>query len=162
MPAAGAATLRNPEPNFYILGAKSYGRNSNFLLRTGFEQVRDVFTLITGEGGAGSVQEEMTLSAKPQTVIMAYPAADPRRCPRRRSPCAHLDDLWFQVAGTLCNLDCTHCFISCSPHNHTFGFLDLATVRRVLDESVALGVKEYYFTGGEPFLNRDMVGRSWN
>jgi sulfatase maturation enzyme AslB (radical SAM superfamily) len=69
---------------------------------------------------------------------------------------AHLDDLWFQVAGTLCNLDCTHCFISCSPHNHSFGFLDLETVRRVLDESVPLGVKEYYFTGGEPFLNRDM------
>jgi sulfatase maturation enzyme AslB (radical SAM superfamily) len=70
---------------------------------------------------------------------------------------AHLDDLWFQVGGTLCNLTCRHCFISCSPHNHTFGFLDLDTVRRVLDESVALGVKEYYFTGGEPFLNRDMT-----
>jgi sulfatase maturation enzyme AslB (radical SAM superfamily) len=72
-------------------------------------------------------------------------------------PLAHLDDLWFQVAGTLCNLTCTHCFISCSPHNHNFGFLDLETVRRHLDESVPLGVKEYYFTGGEPFLNRDMV-----
>ncbi len=69
----------------------------------------------------------------------------------------HLDDLWFQVAGTTCNLACTHCFISCSPHNHHFGFLDLATVERYLHESVALGVKEYYFTGGEPFLNRDMV-----
>jgi MoaA/NifB/PqqE/SkfB family radical SAM enzyme len=69
----------------------------------------------------------------------------------------HLDDLWFQVAGTTCNLTCTHCFISCSPHNHNFAFLDLATVKRYLDESVALGVKEYYFTGGEPFLNRDMT-----
>ncbi len=49
IPAQGAATLRNPEPNFYILGAKSYGRNSNFLLRTGFEQVREVFTLIGGK-----------------------------------------------------------------------------------------------------------------
>ena len=28
---------------------------------------------------------------------------------------SHLDHLWFQVAGTLCNLTCTHCFISCSP-----------------------------------------------
>jgi MoaA/NifB/PqqE/SkfB family radical SAM enzyme len=72
-------------------------------------------------------------------------------------PLAHLDDLWFQVSGTLCNLTCHHCFISCSPHNHSFGFLDLATVRRHLDESVTLGVKQYYFTGGEPFLNRDMV-----
>jgi molybdenum cofactor biosynthesis enzyme MoaA len=70
---------------------------------------------------------------------------------------AHLDDLWFQVTGTLCNLTCRHCFISCSPHNHQFGFLDLQTVRRYLDESVALGVKEYYFTGGEPFLHRDMT-----
>src|SRR5919198_1983647 len=70
---------------------------------------------------------------------------------------AHLDDLWFQVAGTVCNLTCNHCFIRCSPHNHAFGFLDLETVRRLLDESVGLGVKEYYFTGGEPFLNRDMV-----
>ena len=32
VPPQGAAALRNPEPNFYILGAKSYGRNSNFLL----------------------------------------------------------------------------------------------------------------------------------
>src|SRR6266849_5089200 len=70
---------------------------------------------------------------------------------------AHLDELWFQVGGTLCNLQCRHCFISCSPHNHAFGFLDLETVRTVLEESVSLGVKEYYFTGGEPFLNRDMT-----
>jgi hypothetical protein len=46
----GPALLKTPEPNFYILGAKSFGRNSNFLLRTGFDQVRDVFTLITGKG----------------------------------------------------------------------------------------------------------------
>lgn len=72
-------------------------------------------------------------------------------------PLAHLDDLWFQVAGTVCNLTCRHCFISCSPHNQTFGFLGLETIRQTLDESVRLGVKEYYFTGGEPFLNRDMT-----
>ena len=70
---------------------------------------------------------------------------------------SHLDELWFQVAGTLCNLTCHHCFISCSPHNRSFGFLTLEDVRRRLEESAALGVKAYYFTGGEPFLNRDMV-----
>jgi hypothetical protein len=48
VPPAGPAALRNPEPNFFVLGAKSFGRNSQFLLRTGFEQVRDVFALITG------------------------------------------------------------------------------------------------------------------
>ncbi len=72
-------------------------------------------------------------------------------------PLSHLDHLWFQVAGTLCNLTCHHCFISCSPKNRSFGFLSLAEVKRRLDESVALGVKEYYFTGGEPFLNPEMV-----
>jgi hypothetical protein len=46
VPAQGAQALRNPEPNFYILGAKSYGRNSNFLLRNGFAQIREVFTFI--------------------------------------------------------------------------------------------------------------------
>jgi uncharacterized Fe-S cluster-containing radical SAM superfamily protein len=68
-----------------------------------------------------------------------------------------LDELWFQVAGTRCNLACTHCFISCSPHNDSFGFLSLADVERALQDSFRCGVKEYYFTGGEPFLNRDMV-----
>ena len=72
-------------------------------------------------------------------------------------PLSHLDHLWFQVAGTLCNLTCHHCFISCSPKNDRFGFLSLATVQQRLDESVPLGVKEYYFTGGEPFLNPEMV-----
>lgn len=72
-------------------------------------------------------------------------------------PLAHLDHLWFQVGGTLCNFTCRHCFISCSPHNHSFGFLSLEAVARALEESVPLGVKEYYFTGGEPFLNREMV-----
>lgn len=38
-PVPGADTLANPEPNFYILGAKSYGRMNTFLLRTGYEQV---------------------------------------------------------------------------------------------------------------------------
>jgi cation diffusion facilitator CzcD-associated flavoprotein CzcO len=47
----GADTLRNPEPNFFVLGAKSYGRDSNFLLRVGFEQVREVFSLISGKAG---------------------------------------------------------------------------------------------------------------
>ena len=72
-------------------------------------------------------------------------------------PLSHLDHLWFQVAGTLCNLSCHHCFISCSPKNRSFGFLSLGEVKRRLEESVSLGVKEYYFTGGEPFLNPEMV-----
>jgi thioredoxin reductase len=40
----GASLLRNPEANFFILGAKSYGRGANFMLRAGFEQLRALFT----------------------------------------------------------------------------------------------------------------------
>ncbi|UCC31720.1 MAG: radical SAM protein, partial [Phycisphaerales bacterium] len=75
------------------------------------------------------------------------------------APCVHttkLDTLWFQVGGTVCNLRCNHCFISCSPDNHKFRFLSLETCKRYLEEAKAVGVKEYYFTGGEPFANPQM------
>jgi molybdenum cofactor biosynthesis enzyme MoaA len=72
-------------------------------------------------------------------------------------PSISLDTLWFQVAGTICNLKCTHCFISCSPTNHGHEMLTLGEVRRRLSEAIPLGVREYYFTGGEPFLNPDML-----
>lgn len=68
-----------------------------------------------------------------------------------------LDELWFQVAGTVCNLTCNHCFISCSPQNHSFEFLSYNQVETALQESVAHGVREYYFTGGEPFLNKELL-----
>src|ERR1700693_4781077 len=72
-------------------------------------------------------------------------------------PSVSLDTLWFQVAGTLCNLKCTHCFISCSPTNHNHEMLTLAQVRERLREAAALGVREYYFTGGDPFMNVEML-----
>jgi molybdenum cofactor biosynthesis enzyme MoaA len=72
-------------------------------------------------------------------------------------PMLALDTLWFQVAGTVCNIECTHCFISCSPRNHSHEMMSLADVQVRLDEARSLGVREYYFTGGEPFMNRDML-----
>jgi AdoMet-dependent heme synthase len=72
-------------------------------------------------------------------------------------PFVALDTLWFQVAGTLCNLRCTHCFVSCSPTNHGLSMLSLEDVRRRLAEAIPLGVREYYFTGGEPFLHPDLL-----
>lgn len=52
-PEMGPDTLRNPEPGFFILGAKSYGRNSTFLLRAGWEQVDQVFGLLASEPATG-------------------------------------------------------------------------------------------------------------
>jgi hypothetical protein len=42
----GADTLTNPEPGFFLLGIKSYGRNNTFLMRVGWEQVGEVFGLL--------------------------------------------------------------------------------------------------------------------
>jgi len=39
----GLDTLLNPEPSFFVAGSKSYGRNSSFLLRVGFEQIETIF-----------------------------------------------------------------------------------------------------------------------
>jgi molybdenum cofactor biosynthesis enzyme MoaA len=74
-----------------------------------------------------------------------------------RVPLIDLDTVWFQVGGTICNLRCTHCFISCSPDNHSHEMMGVEEVRRHLEEAVRLGVREYYFTGGEPFMNRDLM-----
>jgi threonine dehydrogenase-like Zn-dependent dehydrogenase len=45
-PTAGAETLSHPEPGFYTLGMKSYGRRSDFLIRTGLEQVQTVLDAV--------------------------------------------------------------------------------------------------------------------
>ncbi len=67
-----------------------------------------------------------------------------------------LDTVWFQVGGTICNLRCHHCFISCTPENDKFKFMSLDSCRRYLEESRSLGIEEYYFTGGEPFANPEI------
>jgi sulfatase maturation enzyme AslB (radical SAM superfamily) len=85
---------------------------------------------------------------------MSLPELKPAPAPRVELK--SLDTLWFQVGGTICNLACTHCFVSCSPTNHTHEFMTLEQVRFYLAEAVELGVREYYFTGGEPFLNPEM------
>lgn len=71
-------------------------------------------------------------------------------------PLVHLETLWMQVGGTLCNLSCSHCFISCGPKNHSHGMMSLQQVRQYLEESGGLGVKDYYITGGEVFLNPEI------
>jgi thioredoxin reductase len=46
-PAVVAAdSLLTAEPNFYVLGAKSYGRSPHFLVRQGLQQIRDLFSII--------------------------------------------------------------------------------------------------------------------
>lgn len=71
-------------------------------------------------------------------------------------PLTALDTLWLQVTGTLCNIACRHCFISCGPKNHTHEMMTVTQVRDALAQASHYGVREYYFTGGEPFLHPDI------
>jgi hypothetical protein len=48
----GALELAHPEPGFYIIGSKSYGRAPTFLLATGYEQARSVAAMIAGDRAA--------------------------------------------------------------------------------------------------------------
>lgn len=71
-------------------------------------------------------------------------------------PLTALDTLWLQVTGTLCNIACRHCFITCGPKNHTHEMMSVEHVREALAQASHYGVREYYFTGGEPFLHPEI------
>lgn len=49
VPPHGADELRHPEPGYYAIGAKSYGRAPTFLLATGYEQARSVVAAVAGD-----------------------------------------------------------------------------------------------------------------
>jgi pyruvate-formate lyase-activating enzyme len=70
---------------------------------------------------------------------------------------AHLDNLWFQVTGSSCNIACTHCFNRSGPGVTTFGSLGLAAVQSAIHAAVRRGVREVFFTGGEPFLHPELL-----
>jgi len=73
-------------------------------------------------------------------------------------PLIDLTTLWFQVSGTLCNLECEHCFIGCGPDVSRHKMMPRSLVRSYLEEAREYGVKEFYLTGGEPFLNKEFPG----
>jgi hypothetical protein len=66
--------------------------------------------------------------------------------------------LWFNT-GTLCNITCVNCYIESSPTNDRLVYLTVADVLPYLDEldEMGGGPIEIGFTGGEPFLNPDMI-----
>ena len=50
----GARELAQPEPGFYLVGMKSYGRAPTFLALTGYEQVRSVAAGLAGDHAAAA------------------------------------------------------------------------------------------------------------
>ena len=76
--------------------------------------------------------------------------------PRASVGLTRLDTLWF-ATGTLCNLACANCYIESSPTNDALVYIAAKDVTRFLDEIAGRGVREIGFTGGEPFMNPEIV-----
>jgi len=68
------------------------------------------------------------------------------------------ETLWFNT-GTLCNIECVNCYIESSPSNDRLVYITAAEVTDYLDqlEARGWGVREIGFTGGEPFMNPEMI-----
>ena len=69
-----------------------------------------------------------------------------------------LKTLWFNT-GTRCNLECANCYIESSPRNDRLVYLAAAEVAAYLDEIERdrLGTRQIGFTGGEPFMNPELL-----
>lgn len=70
-----------------------------------------------------------------------------------------LRTLWLNT-GTLCNIACANCYIESSPRNDRLSYLQRDEAARFVAEALAFspGLEEIGFTGGEPFMNPDIVG----
>jgi MoaA/NifB/PqqE/SkfB family radical SAM enzyme len=99
------------------------------------------------------MERRTAIPSDPPPAPSAVPAGP--RFPSQ--PLLALDSLWVQVGGTLCNLSCTHCFVSCGPGDDHHALMSRQEVRARVAEGLALGVKDIYFTGGEPFLHPELL-----
>lgn len=68
---------------------------------------------------------------------------------------ARLETLWVNT-GTLCNLACTKCFMESTPTNDALSYFRLADLQAILAD-IPPGLREIGFTGGEPFMNPDIM-----
>jgi len=78
--------------------------------------------------------------------------------PRASVALSNPQTLWFNT-GTLCNIECANCYIESSPSNDRLVYINAGEVSGYLDqiETRNWPVTEIAFTGGEPFMNPDMI-----
>ena len=77
---------------------------------------------------------------------------------RARVALKNLRTLWFNT-GTLCNIECVNCYINSSPKNDALVYITANEVSDFLTQLTTLNepVQEIAFTGGEPFMNPEMI-----
>ncbi|MGH6735120.1 MAG: radical SAM protein [Methyloceanibacter sp.] len=77
---------------------------------------------------------------------------------RARVPLMALRTLWINT-GSLCNITCRNCYIESSPENDRLAYITRGEAATYLDEIARdrLPVTEIGFTGGEPFMNPEIL-----
>ena len=77
---------------------------------------------------------------------------------RARVALTHPETLWFNT-GTLCNIECVNCYIDSSPTNDALVYITADEVSYYLKQLITRNwqVREIGFTGGEPFMNPEMI-----
>lgn len=95
-------------------------------------------------------------AASPGRFVDRYVTADGSS--RASVAQTRLETLWFNT-GTLCNIACANCYIESSPTNDALSYLTVEDVVRYLTEITDAGLptREIGFTGGEPFMNPDIL-----
>ena len=64
------------------------------------------------------------------------------------------------MQGSICDLRCKHCYTASSPSNNRLQQITSAELRPHLEAAASFGVQKIYFTGGEVFVNEDVLQRS--
>ena len=102
--------------------------------------------------------DSATLSQKPEKQQNRSPDWDrtPEGHPRGFIHTHALDELWLHT-GTACNLACPFCLEGSKPGDNRLQLMRFDDARPFIDEAITLGVKQFSFTGGEPFINKDIV-----
>lgn len=80
----------------------------------------------------------------------------PQNEPRGYIQPKNLKELWFHT-GTICNLSCPFCLEGSKPGDDRLNKVTLEDVVPFIEEALELGVEQFSFTGGEPFVIPDMI-----
>lgn len=135
-------------------------------MKTAFDQRRLVLYMDYQPDTAETLTKD---SPKVETGALPEKFSDPSitaKGERRASvPLTGVETLWFNT-GTLCNIECENCYILSSPTNDALVYITEAEVVDFLDQiderraksPARWPVREIGFTGGEPFMNPEMIG----
>lgn len=96
------------------------------------------------------------------SLKFSHPDVTAKGEPRASVSFRRLETLWINT-GTLCNIECANCYIHSSPTEDRLTYFTAADAAQLYDEAAVLAAEdggrlpEIGFTGGEPFMNPDML-----